>query len=151
HVPSSKPVWSSSSRSSSRGCGRTSARRAGARGMTDEAHFIEALRATPGDQALRLIYADWLEERGDPPADYLRLENEILRHLNDDTALEQLTPQLAGLLTKLDAAWIEETGRKCEVYLIECDPTLRLSFVKLYFIDEKLGHLREGRECVELP
>ena len=31
----------------------------------DEA-FLQAIRENPDDDAPRLIYADWLEERGDP-------------------------------------------------------------------------------------
>jgi uncharacterized protein (TIGR02996 family) len=39
----------------------------GARMLTDEA-FLRAIRANPADDAPWLIYADWLEERGDPRA-----------------------------------------------------------------------------------
>src|SRR5437870_2473886 len=46
--------------------------------MSEEDAFIRALRADPGDGALRLVYADWLEERGDREcglrAEYLRRE-----------------------------------------------------------------------------
>src|SRR5262245_818710 len=39
--------------------------------MNDEAPFIEAVQAAPGDTGLLLIYADWLEERGDSRAEFL--------------------------------------------------------------------------------
>ncbi len=39
--------------------------------MTDEA-FLRAILAYPEDDTPRLIYADWLEERGDPRAELLR-------------------------------------------------------------------------------
>ena len=46
--------------------------------MSDEDGFLRAIVADPGNVALRLIYADWLEERGDADADhraeYLRAE-----------------------------------------------------------------------------
>ena len=32
--------------------------------MSDDA-FIRAILADPGEDALRLVYADWLDERGD--------------------------------------------------------------------------------------
>jgi uncharacterized protein (TIGR02996 family) len=38
----------------------------------DDANFLRALLAAPEDDALRLVYADWLEERGDPRGEYLR-------------------------------------------------------------------------------
>jgi uncharacterized protein (TIGR02996 family) len=46
--------------------------------MSDQDAFIRALIANPGDPAVRLVYADWLEERGDRDsslrAEYLRRE-----------------------------------------------------------------------------
>ena len=41
--------------------------------MTDEQAFLDLLVANPADRQTRLIYADWLEERGDPRAALLRL------------------------------------------------------------------------------
>lgn len=32
--------------------------------MSDEAALLAAIRTTPGDESLRLVYADWLEEHG---------------------------------------------------------------------------------------
>ncbi|HVK10290.1 MAG TPA: TIGR02996 domain-containing protein [Gemmataceae bacterium] len=41
---------------------------------TDEAGFLEAVAAAPLDDAPRLVYADWLDERGEAAkAEYLRL------------------------------------------------------------------------------
>src|SRR5262249_52776821 len=36
--------------------------------LNDEADFLGAILAHPEDDAPRLVYADWLEERGDPDA-----------------------------------------------------------------------------------
>lgn len=43
--------------------------------MTD-ASFLAAILDDPDDTALRLIYADWLEERGDPRGEFIRLQCE---------------------------------------------------------------------------
>jgi uncharacterized protein (TIGR02996 family) len=40
--------------------------------MTDDAAFRNAILAAPDDDAPRLVYADWLEERGDPRAEFVR-------------------------------------------------------------------------------
>ncbi len=49
--------------------------------VSDEESFINAILATPDDVSLRLVYADWLEERGDEDsnrrAEYLRVECEL--------------------------------------------------------------------------
>jgi uncharacterized protein (TIGR02996 family) len=46
--------------------------------VSDEAAFLSAITANPEDDTLRLVYADWLQDRDDPRADYLRLE--VRRH-----------------------------------------------------------------------
>jgi uncharacterized protein (TIGR02996 family) len=38
-----------------------------------EAGFLKSIAASPSDNTIRLMYADWLEERGDLRADYLRV------------------------------------------------------------------------------
>lgn len=40
--------------------------------MADEQAFLDLLKANPHDRPTRLVYADWLEERGDPRATFLR-------------------------------------------------------------------------------
>jgi uncharacterized protein (TIGR02996 family) len=35
-------------------------------------HFLERIQANPDDDLPRLIYADWLEDQGDPRAELLR-------------------------------------------------------------------------------
>jgi len=45
--------------------------------MNDEAAFLAAIRATPKDDSLRLVYADWLDEHGRPESTFLRLECEL--------------------------------------------------------------------------
>jgi uncharacterized protein (TIGR02996 family) len=42
--------------------------------MAEEDGFLRALLASPSDNALRLVFADWLEERADPRGLFLRLE-----------------------------------------------------------------------------
>jgi len=42
--------------------------------VTDDEAFLRAIVDAPGDDAPRLVYADWLDERGDPRGAYLREE-----------------------------------------------------------------------------
>ena len=41
--------------------------------MNDEAAFLAAILADPDDDAPRLVFADWLDERGDCRGEWLRL------------------------------------------------------------------------------
>jgi uncharacterized protein (TIGR02996 family) len=47
--------------------------------MNDETAFLAALAASPGDDLLRQAFADWLDERNDPRAAWVR-DAEIWRH-----------------------------------------------------------------------
>ncbi|MEK6238729.1 MAG: SUMF1/EgtB/PvdO family nonheme iron enzyme [Planctomycetales bacterium] len=44
----------------------------------NEQAFLKEIAANPADDAPRLIFADWLEERGDLRAELLRLLNELI-------------------------------------------------------------------------
>jgi uncharacterized protein (TIGR02996 family) len=66
--------------------------------MTDEDPFIRAILDSPGDETPRLVYADWLEERGDPRGAYLRAEQEAVRTGDTSKMLE--------LAVGLDPVWV---------------------------------------------
>jgi uncharacterized protein (TIGR02996 family) len=66
--------------------------------MTDEEPFIRAIVDSPGDETPRMVYADWLEERGDPRGAYLRAEQEAAR-TGDTSKIQELA---AGL----DPVWV---------------------------------------------
>jgi uncharacterized protein (TIGR02996 family) len=51
--------------------------------MPDEAGFLRALCDDPDDPAVRLIFADWLDERGDPRGEFLRLSAELAAWVPD--------------------------------------------------------------------
>jgi uncharacterized protein (TIGR02996 family) len=42
--------------------------------MTHDEAFLQAILDEPDDDTPRLIYADWLEERGDPRGEFIRLQ-----------------------------------------------------------------------------
>src|SRR5437763_14201269 len=43
--------------------------------MTDRAAFLAAIAAAPADDLPRLVFADWLDEHGDPDrAEFIRLQ-----------------------------------------------------------------------------
>jgi uncharacterized protein (TIGR02996 family) len=79
--------------------------------MTDEAGFIQAILAAPQDDGLRLVYADWLEERGDTRADFLRTQVLFasLRPKHPRRAI--LARRLRQLRQSLDAAWLASLDR----------------------------------------
>jgi uncharacterized protein (TIGR02996 family) len=62
--------------------------------MTEEDALLSAVRAAPEDAAPRRAYAAWLEGRGDPRAEYLRLLGAL-------DGVEATAPAAAGLLARL--------------------------------------------------
>src|SRR5262249_27280351 len=79
--------------------------------MHEEFQFLRSIYNQPDDDALRLIYADWLEERGDPRAEFLRLEVQLHRlpkgAMGRKATLEK---HLKKLHPKLDPRWLARMG-----------------------------------------
>lgn len=73
--------------------------------MTDEATFLQALRHDPEDATVRLAYADWLEERGDPRAEFLRAEAELKQRPLSKRRRARLRLRLEALRRQLDPDW----------------------------------------------
>jgi len=77
--------------------------------MSDEAAFLNAILVNPADDAPRLVYADWLDERGDElatqKADFLRI---VCRLLNVPAGPRRslLTSHLRKLAGVLDPQWL---------------------------------------------
>lgn len=42
--------------------------------MSEGDKLLQAILDNPEDDALRLVYADWLEERGDPRGEFIRVQ-----------------------------------------------------------------------------
>jgi uncharacterized protein (TIGR02996 family) len=79
--------------------------------MSDDAAFIAAIRAAPGDDAARLVYADWLEERGDPRAAYLRAEVALATSEWTDPRRGELLMSLIAIARQLAPEWLAAVSR----------------------------------------
>jgi uncharacterized protein (TIGR02996 family) len=55
----------------------------------EEGAFLRAVHAAPDDSAPRLVYADWLEERGDARANLIRLQERIRGLAPEDAQRER--------------------------------------------------------------
>jgi uncharacterized protein (TIGR02996 family) len=71
--------------------------------MNDDEPFLQAIRANPADDAPWLIYADWLEERGDPRATLYRH-----RHLTNSIGIQLV-------LVPRGSFWMGDRGRQRQV------------------------------------
>jgi uncharacterized protein (TIGR02996 family) len=73
--------------------------------MSTERSFEQAILDAPEDDARRLIYADWLEERGDPRGEYLRVETALAQTPLNDPRYRTLRERVAELRNAVDGAW----------------------------------------------
>src|SRR5262249_37700728 len=75
------------------------------RGMPDDA-FLRAVRERPDDDGPRLVYADWLDGRGDPRGDSIRARCEPPRLPADDERRPDLHARAEALLAAHEADWL---------------------------------------------
>jgi uncharacterized protein (TIGR02996 family) len=77
----------------------------GTQTVSDDLAFIRGLLANPEDNSLRLVYADWLEDRGDPRSTFLRLE--VALHETEPASRSgDLRERLHQARSDLDARWL---------------------------------------------
>src|SRR5204863_7774890 len=76
--------------------------------MTADDAFLDAVLEQPDDDTPRLMYADWLEERGDPKGEFIRLQCELARLPAGDARRSALGRRLDTLRAAHADAWRAE-------------------------------------------
>jgi uncharacterized protein (TIGR02996 family) len=102
--------------------------------MPDDDGFLRALQENPNDEGTRLVYADWLEERGDLRGEYLRLDHQLSHVL---TRLDELRRQI-------DPTWltaVRKAPRPDGVVQFHGRPEVRIRSIRQWFT---YGGLLEG-------
>src|SRR5437016_4037405 len=74
--------------------------------MSGDESFLQAIVEDPDDDGLRLVFADWLEERGDPRGEFIRLQCELARLPKSDQRRAPLEARAAELLEQHEEAWL---------------------------------------------
>lgn len=111
--------------------------------MTNHSAFIEAIQHDPSDDAVRLVYADWLEEHDQPDAaDYLRAELELAKLKINSAAAPALRDRLWQAWSKVDAPWL---ATFTQPQMLRANPT---PFPSLW-INFDLGKLRPGENTYD--
>ncbi|HEX5273309.1 MAG TPA: TIGR02996 domain-containing protein [Gemmataceae bacterium] len=126
--------------------------------------FVLAILASPEDEAPRLIYADWLEERGDRRGEFLRLDCRLAVLPQDAPELDALVDRYRELHLQIDPRWRTAVSRsrieKCPQFVFRCPKRwdgLRLTGhdrvrfctacrKEVYYADD----LRQAREHAEM-
>jgi len=86
---------------------------------TDD-EFLRAIEQQPGERTVRLVYADWLDERDDPRGELIRIEEEMRQVPVFADRFWELKPRRNELRAAAGAEWC---GRMR--YGTECEPVFR--------------------------
>jgi uncharacterized protein (TIGR02996 family) len=79
--------------------------------MTDDQDFVQAILSRPDDDTVRLVYADWLDERGDVRGEFLRLSLELARHTSKSKKYALVSERLEAIRPGIDPEWAASVGR----------------------------------------
>jgi uncharacterized protein (TIGR02996 family) len=72
----------------------------------DRAAFLRAIAENPDDDLPRLVYADWLDEHGEPArAEFIRVQCELDRLPRQSRVYDQLVTRYGALLLAHDVEW----------------------------------------------
>jgi uncharacterized protein (TIGR02996 family) len=93
----------------------------------DDIALQRAILATPGDTTLKLVYADWLQDRADPRAEYIRFQHKITL-MRDARQVSQEHEKLVEIGRGLDPTWVGFMT------------TLAQPFIPITFQEGKPGH-----------
>jgi uncharacterized protein (TIGR02996 family) len=73
--------------------------------MTDSKSFLQAILADPEDDTPRLVYADWLEERGDLRGEFIRVQCHLAQKQKYDPSRLPLEARQQELLAGHGSEW----------------------------------------------
>jgi uncharacterized protein (TIGR02996 family) len=98
--------------------------------------FLQAICEEPDDDVHRLVFADWLDEHGDPHrAEFIRLQCDLARWLPHDDEAEPLAEREQHLLNRHRPAWEAPVVAGLDLTPPPGHPTVPLRF-RRGFVDQ---------------
>jgi uncharacterized protein (TIGR02996 family) len=98
--------------------------------MSEEQSFLGALKASPFDDTTRLVYADWLDDRGESArATYLRAVVEYAQRPATNPA-DAGFQEFCAASEVVDASWRRAVGSRFELELTAVGPRGLISAIK---------------------
>ena len=127
--------------------------------MSDREPFLRAIQEAPDDDTPRLVYADWLEENGDPDrAEFVRVQCDLARRGLDDPRYPELAAREYDLLAAHRKEWSKPLRPYSGNFTFERGFADRMTFAMRKFLDhapavfalEPVWHakLREGQALI---
>jgi uncharacterized protein (TIGR02996 family) len=97
--------------------------------VSEEAAFIEALTRDTLDDVTRGVYADWLEERGDPRAAFLRAETALSRLADGDPRWFEVAAAVPR--EGVDQSWAGVVAPRWDLWLVGYHPYRKINAIKV--------------------
>ena len=137
--------------------------------MTTDEGLLQAILDDPEDDALRLVYADWLEERGDPRGELIHVQSLLAEGAPGDPHWPPLVRRERELLTRHGPEWVgplralgatrwafrrglvEEVTLGSDAFLRHADALLRLAPVRRLTVRVRRGELGAVLRAPALP
>lgn len=88
--------------------------------MSAESEFLAEIVANPRDLTPRLIYADWLEENGDPRGEFIRIQCELAEPSDDYDRRERLDNRQDELRRMYERDWTAPIRDKVTGWSFRC-------------------------------
>jgi uncharacterized protein (TIGR02996 family) len=79
--------------------------------MNDHDAFLQAIFKHPEDVTVRLVYADWLDEHGNPGGELIRVRHQLSLSELTKTKRDALAARERKLVAKCDQDWLERHER----------------------------------------
>jgi len=103
--------------------------------MTPDEAFLDDIYEHPDDDAPRLVYADWLDEHGQPArAEFIRVQCELAHLEEDDPRREMLAARESELLELHRDVWMAEAWQRLALEpgapLLQLDLAFRRGFAE---------------------
>lgn len=112
--------------------------------MNEEQGFLDTLSKDSSDAVTRAVYADWLEERGDPRTAFLRAEIALSRNTIENWCESATQVPREGI----DPVWAELVVPRYDVVLLAYAMTQKIKCIKV--IRELTGMgLADAKNCSE--
>lgn len=111
----------------------------------EEQGFLQAIQNNPTDNSARLVYADWLEQRQDPRAEFVRVQAQIQ---DVEQRRKDVRRSLRKLEATLDQNWLREMRGVFCVRFVSYHEGCKLRAIAAV-MDIRNGGLKAGKDFVE--
>ena len=105
----------------------------------NEHEFLRAIHAQPDDPEVRAVYADWLEERGDRRAEFVRTHLQRRLISRGHRGRRKLQRQLAELERGLDRRWLAAVAPERER-----DPNLTAVEIAVHGLKNRVEYIPDA-------